>query len=150
MRKRPLFGARTGGAHAPSTAARVCETPSLMRLFWISLGLIALALGLAGVVLPLVPTTPFMILAAACFAKSSPRLHNWLLTHPSFGPAIHNWRLHRAIAPKAKRLSLIAMAVAFAISLALGLSWQILAVQGFVLVAMGGWIWTRPDGPQTP
>lgn len=121
-----------------------------MRLFWISLGLVALALGLAGVVLPLVPTTPFMILAAACFAKSSPRLHNWLLAHPSFGPAIRNWRMHRAIAPKAKRLSLVAMAAAFAISLALGLGWQILAVQGVVLVVMGGWIWTRPDGPQSP
>jgi uncharacterized membrane protein YbaN (DUF454 family) len=118
-----------------------------MRLLWISLGLVALALGLAGVVLPFVPTTPFMLLAAACFAKSSPCLNNWLASHPSFGPAIHDWRAHRAIAPKAKRLSLIAMSAAFAISLALGLSWQILAVQGVVLVVMGAWIWTRPEGP---
>lgn len=118
-----------------------------MRLLWISLGLVALALGLAGVVLPLVPTTPFMILAAACFAKSSPRLHNWLVSHPVFGPAIRDWRENRAINRRAKRLALTAMAAAFAISLVLGLVWPVLAAQAVVLTIMGTWIWTRPEGP---
>ena len=121
-----------------------------MRIFWVSLGFLAFGLGLAGTLLPLVPTTPFMLLAAACFAKSSPRLHDWLVSHPSFGPAIRNWRHHRAIAPRAKRLSVIAMAAAFAISVILGIGWQILAVQAAVLVVMGLWIWTRPDGPTQP
>jgi uncharacterized membrane protein YbaN (DUF454 family) len=118
-----------------------------MRLIWIALGLTALALGLVGLVLPLLPTTPFMLLAAASFAKSSPRLHDWLVGHPVFGPAIRNWREHRAIAPKAKRLALIAMAAAFGLSLVLGLGWKVLAVQAAVLGIMGSWIWTRPDGP---
>ena len=118
-----------------------------MRILWISLGLVALALGLAGLVLPFLSTTPFMILAAACFAKSSPRLHDWLVGHPVFGPAIRDWRQYRAINRRAKRLAITAMAGAFAISLALGLGWPVLAAQAVVLTIMGAWIWTRPEGP---
>lgn len=121
-----------------------------MRLFWIALGLSAVALGLVGLVLPLLPTTPFMILAAAAFAKSSPRLHDWLTGHPVFGPAITNWRDHRAISPRAKRMAITAMAAAFGLSLVLGLGWPVLAVQAGVLVVMGLWIWTRPDGRPDP
>jgi uncharacterized membrane protein YbaN (DUF454 family) len=119
-----------------------------MRFFWITLGLAALALGTAGLVLPLLPTTPFMLLAAACFAKSSPRLHDWLISHRLFGPAIRDWRDYRAISPKAKRMALTAMTAALGLSLMLGLGWRVLAVQAVVLLVMGSWIWTRPDGPQ--
>jgi len=119
-----------------------------MRFFWITLGLAALALGTAGLVLPLLPTTPFMLLAAACFAKSSPRLHDWLISHRLFGPAIRDWRDYRSISPKAKRMALTAMTAALGLSLMLGLGWRVLAVQALVLMVMGSWIWTRPDGPQ--
>lgn len=121
-----------------------------MRLFWIALGFCAVALGLIGLVLPLLPTTPFMILAAAAFAKSSPRLHDWLVGHPVFGPAIRNWQSHRAISRRGKRMAVAAMAAAFALSVVLGVGWQVLAVQAGVLTIMGLWIWTRPNGPQTP
>ncbi len=60
-------------------------------------GWIALTLGIFGVVLPLLPTTPFVLLAAACFAKSSPRFHHWLLTHKFFGPIIHNFQSGKGI-----------------------------------------------------
>lgn len=119
-----------------------------MRYLWITLGLLSVMLGTVGVVLPLLPTTPFMLLAATLFAKSSPWLHDWLLNHRLFGPAIRDWRDHRAISPKAKRMALTAMAAAFGISLILGLGWKVLGVQGLVLGVMGSWIWTRPDGPQ--
>lgn len=119
-----------------------------MRFFWITLGLAALALGTAGLILPLLPTTPFMLLAAACFAKSSPRLHDWLISYRLFGPAIRDWRDYRAISPKAKRMALTAMTAALGLSLMLGLGWRVLAVQAVVLMVMGSWIWTRPDGPQ--
>lgn len=119
-----------------------------MRFVWITLGMTALVLGVIGLVLPLLPTTPFMILAAAAFAKSSPRLHDRLVQHPVFGPAIRDWRAHRAIHPRAKKLALSAMAAALALSLVLGLGAQVLAVQAVVLAVMGTWVWTRPDGPR--
>ena len=59
----------------------------------------------AGVVLPLLPATPFVLLSAYCFARSSPRLHGWLLAHKLFGPLIRNWEQHRAISPRAKLLA---------------------------------------------
>lgn len=119
-----------------------------MRVIWTAAGVAAFGLGLIGAVLPLLPTTPLMILAAFCFAKSSPRLHDWLVGHRVFGPAIRDWTSHRAIAPRAKRAALMAMAVALGISLVLGMRWEIVALQGAVLVVMGTFIVTRPDGPR--
>lgn len=119
-----------------------------MRILWAGFGGVALALGLAGVVLPLLPATPFFLLAAFGFARSSPRLHDWLVYHHRFGPAIRDWQAHGAIAPKAKRLAVLAIVVTFAISLALGMPWPVLAVQGAVLFAVTTFILTRPDGPR--
>lgn len=117
-----------------------------MRPLWFGAGLASVAVGLAGIVLPLVPTTPMMILAAACFAKSSPRLHDWLWHHPVFGPAIQDWRRHGRIPRKAKIASILAMGAAFGLSVWLGVGPLILAVQGGVLAVMGLWIVTRPTG----
>ncbi len=116
-----------------------------MRALWMGLGLAAVALGVLGVVLPVLPTTPFMLLAAGCFAKSSPRLHGWLVTHPLFGPPLRDWAERGAIAPGAKRAAALAMAGVFAVSLVLRVPPWALAVQG---VAMGGaltFILTRPS-----
>lgn len=118
-----------------------------MRPLWLAAGIVSVGLGLAGVALPLLPTTPFMILAAACFARSSPRLHDWLWNHRLFGPTIRDWRQHRAIPPVAKRASLAAMGAAFGLSLWLGLQWEVLVLQGLVLAVMGTWIATRPSRP---
>ncbi len=118
-----------------------------MRSLWLATGLLFLALGLVGVVLPVLPTTPFLLLAAGCFAKSSPRLHRWLLSHRTFGPPIRRWEEHGAISRGAKRLAVGSMATVFALSLWLGLSWPVLLAQG-VLIAVGcAFVLTRPDGP---
>lgn len=117
------------------------------RALWFSFGLLSVAIGIVGIFLPLLPTTPLMILAAACFARSSPRLHDWLWHHPVFGPSIRDWRQHGAIPRKAKAAAVIAMAAAFGFSLWLGLRPAVLAAQGTVLMIMGGWILTRPSGP---
>ncbi len=118
-----------------------------MRTLWLTLGLIFLALGLAGVVLPVVPTTPFLLLAAGCFAKSSPRLHGWLLAHPTLGPPIRRWEEHGAIAPGAKRLAVGSMVAVFALSVWMGLRWEMLVAQG-ALITLGCWfVLTRPSGP---
>lgn len=116
-----------------------------MRALWFITGLFAVALGLIGIVLPLLPTVPFMILAAFCFSNSSDRWHRWLVNHPVYGPHIRDWRDHRAIRPRAKRLSTLMILAAFAISILLGVRPAILAVQALVLSCVMIFIWTRPD-----
>jgi uncharacterized membrane protein YbaN (DUF454 family) len=118
-----------------------------MRILWLVCGLAFLALGLIGVVLPVLPTTPFLLLAAGCFAKSSPRLHGWLLSHRVFGPPIRNWEENGAISRRAKRLAVGSMAAVFAVSLMLGLSWPVLLAQGALIAVGCGFVLTRPDGP---
>ena len=86
----------------------------------IIIGLISLALGIAGVVLPLLPTTPFILLTATCFAKSSPRFHRWLLQHPNFGPIINTFQNN------ARLPTLTAYKVILFIWLSLGLSMLLL------------------------
>ncbi|BEV47023.1 YbaN family protein [Afipia carboxidovorans] len=84
-----------------------------MRRVYLVLGLICVALGFIGVFLPVLPTTPFLILAAACFARSSPRLENWLLSHPHFGPMLRDWRERGAIPRKAKLMALAGTSIGF-------------------------------------
>ncbi len=74
-----------------------CEEATLPNA-WFSL----VATGIVGIFLPLLPTTIFFILAAGCFAKSNPRLENWILTHPKIGPNVIQWQEHKVIPRKAK------------------------------------------------
>lgn len=76
-----------------------------MRIILIVCGCLAVTLGVIGIFLPLLPTTPFLLLAAACFFRSSPRLYEWLIRHKHMGPYIRNFREHRAIPLKAKIVS---------------------------------------------
>ncbi len=118
------------------------------RLIWRSLGLIFVALAIAGVVLPLVPTTPFLLLAAFFFARSSPRLHTWLLSHRQFGPLIRNWRDHGGIDRRSKYLAIAAMAAALIVSLVLDVGPRVIAIQVVVLCGVGWFILSRPEGPK--
>jgi len=63
-----------------------------MRMVWLIFGFTALILAIIGIILPLLPTVPFLLLAAFCFARSSEKIHKWLLNHPKYGPPIHNWQ----------------------------------------------------------
>jgi len=69
------------------------STNPLTRAFWLGLGLVCVALGTIGIFLPLLPTTIFLIIAAYAFARSSERLHNWLLSNKIFGPLIKDWHV---------------------------------------------------------
>src|SRR3546814_4941574 len=82
-----------------------------MRIFWFCFGLGATGLGIAGAILPLLPATPFFLLAAFGFARSSPRLHAWLTGHRRFGPLITDWQRHGAIARRAKVTAVAVMLV---------------------------------------
>lgn len=115
-----------------------------MRYVWASLGLICVGLGLIGVVLPLLPTVPFMLLAAFFFARSSERLHNWLISHPQFGPAILDWQERGAINRRVKWIATASIMAVFALSVILALKPWLLLLQGSILCLVLIFIWTRP------
>ncbi|MDQ2094304.1 YbaN family protein [Rhodalgimonas zhirmunskyi] len=116
-----------------------------MRFIWAGLGLLCVGLGLIGVVLPLLPTVPFMLLAAFFFARSSERLHFWLLNHRVFGPAISDWQSRGAINPRAKRIATLSIILVYGLSLAMGLKTTILIIQAVVLSLVLIFLWTRPN-----
>lgn len=113
------------------------------RALWIALGVLALATGIAGIFLPLLPTTPFVLLAAFCFARGSTRCETWLLTHPRFGPMVRNWRARRAVPLRAKQLASAMMVVSCAISaLMLPAQWMWVPPVCCGMVAI--WLWRLP------
>ena len=116
-----------------------------MRFVWLLLGLLSLALGAIGAFLPLLPTVPFLLLPAFFFARSSDRLHDWLIGHPFFGPPIIRWRERGSISRKAKLAATVSVVIAFGISLQLGVKPTVLAIQAIVLIAVMVFIWTRPE-----
>lgn len=116
-----------------------------MKVLWFIAGSICLALGLIGIPLPGLPTVPFMILAAFCFARSSERVHTWLMTHPTLGPPIKDWQERGAIRKRAKIYATIFIAVTFAISLWMALPLMGLVAQAVVLSCVMTFIWTRPS-----
>lgn len=91
----------------------------LKRGLFLIVGVTALAIGLLGLVLPLLPTVPFILLAAFCFARSSERLHNWLMTHPWFADALIQWQQKRAIRRGLKRKAMVLSALSFSLSIVL-------------------------------
>jgi uncharacterized protein len=125
-------------------AARGLNKLRMIRAAYLLLGLVALLLGAAGAVLPLLPTVPFLILAAFCFARSSPALERRLLSHPLIGPQIVAWRTRGAISRRGKRAALVAFAVSAGMGFAL-LSWPWPLLPLAAAVVGGVWIWRRPD-----
>ena len=121
---------------------------SIPRTAWLALGVVSLGLGAAGIVLPLLPTTPFLLLAAWAFAIGSERLHRRLLEHRRFGPAILEWRHHGRVPLKAKVLATLLLATSIGASIALALLPATLTI---LLVAFAAvllaWLWSRPGSP---
>jgi hypothetical protein len=116
----------------------------MRRLLYLGLGFASVALGAAGILLPLLPTVPFMLLAAFFFARSSPRLEAWLVDHPRFGPHIRAWRERGAISPAGKRGALFAFAFSAVLGLVLLPFPWLLAPLAAGLVG-GSWIASRPE-----
>ena len=101
------------------------------------LGFLFVGIGGLGVILPLLPTTPFLLLAAACFARSSERWHQWLLNSGTFGPIIRNWEEHRCIPRRAKIASLLIMGLVGGSSILFAVPSTVGKAVGLALVAVG-------------
>lgn len=89
-----------------STEVRLAGN-SVARFWYLAGGHLSVALAILGVFLPLLPTTPFLLLAAACYARGSAHFYNWLLNNRTFGPIIVNWRLHRSVALRHKVMAIL-------------------------------------------
>ena len=119
---------------------------NLKRVSFFIAGITMTGIGIIGAVLPVLPTTPFLIVALACFTRSSPRLEKWLLNHRTFGPPLRDCRERGAISKRAKILASTMMALSFAIFVALRTpSIAIAAVCAVTMLGGAAFIWTRPD-----
>lgn len=116
-----------------------------MRYFLIVSGWLSVTLGVIGIVVPLLPTTPFILLAGGCFAKSSPRFHNWLLNHAFFGPIIKNYQGNQGIPRNVKIRAIIFIWITLSVSIMLlSITWLRVAIfiLGLVLTTM---LWRAPE-----
>ncbi|HEX4857476.1 MAG TPA: YbaN family protein [Usitatibacteraceae bacterium] len=119
-------------------------TGQTRRVLWILAGALALLTGIIGIVVPLLPTTPFVLLAAFCFARGSERCEAWLLNHPRFGPMVRDWRERRAVPLRAKQLASVMMVAGCVWS-----AWMLPAHLGWIpaacCVIVAAWLWRLPN-----
>ncbi|MEO8013649.1 MAG: YbaN family protein [Polaromonas sp.] len=121
--------------------------PGPVRWLLLALALVCLALGIVGIFLPVLPTVPFVLLAAWAASLSSPRLSRWLDQHPHFGKPLNEWRRHGVVRRRAKWAATVAMAVSATASLVLlGAHWAALLAVACMACVLA-WLWRRPEQP---
>jgi len=124
------------------------QASKMTRFWWKAAGILAVALGVVGIVLPILPTTPFLLLAAYCFDRGSPALHNWLINHAALGPIIKAWRDYGAVPLSAKIAAVVFMSAALAGGFYVGLQTWILILQGVIFSTVAVFLITRPLPPE--
>ncbi|MCU0943427.1 MAG: YbaN family protein, partial [Hydrogenophaga sp.] len=119
--------------------------PSVVRLAWRVLALLCVVLGLLGMFLPVLPTVPFLIVAAWAGGKGWPALEQWLLNHPRHGPAIRRWRDHGAVPRRAKwaasAMMLLSAALLWTTALPTSVKWGV----PVLMAGVAAWLWARPE-----
>ncbi|WP_263533331.1 YbaN family protein [Paucibacter sp. TC2R-5] len=117
--------------------------PTWQRVLWLLAGIASLVLGFVGIFVPLLPTTPFVLLAAFCFSRGSSRCERWLLSHKLFGPMVRDWRATRAVPLRAKQLASVMMLFGSVTAwFKLPLLWAWLPAASCACVAW--WLWRLP------
>ena len=119
----------------------------LSRLLYRAFGSVALALGFAGLFLPVLPTTPFVLLAAWAFARGSPKLHEALRRHPRLGPPLRDWERYRAIPRAAKIAAVVGMTLSFLVVVVLSRHWAGPVIVGLIMLCSGAYVVSRPAPP---
>lgn len=124
---------------------------TVKRRFLMAFGWVMVGLAIVGAVLPIMPTVPFLIVAAAAFARSSPELEAWLMNHPHFGPHLSRWRHEGAISLPAKVLAVFAMGCSMVSVLLFAGAYLWLQVSvGLVLACCAAFVVTRPAPSPVP
>ena len=127
------------------THAREHGSPVVRALFFVA-GVVALGFGVAGIFLPVLPTTPLVLLAAACFARSYRPFHEWLVAHRLFGPMVREWHEHRSIPYRTKLFAIGMMAGTLTVSIVFFVDppWLKAALAVFG-VGLGAWMYRLPS-----
>ncbi|NKB97645.1 MAG: DUF454 family protein [Pseudomonadales bacterium] len=124
-----------------------------MKFFWISLGWISVTLGVIGAFLPLLPTTPFLLLAAWSFSQGSQKLHDWIMTHPKLSPPIIDWQENGAIKRSVKVIASVSMLAMLALtgllSGPMAIPWWGISIQAIILILVAVFLWSRPEARQS-
>lgn len=115
------------------------------RWFWLAAAYLALGLAILGVVLPGLPTVPFILAASFCAARGSRRLHVWMRRHRRFGPMIRNWEDHGAVSRRAKWLASVMMALCSALMALSPSPFWAWAVGSGIILTVAIWLWQRPE-----
>jgi hypothetical protein len=118
------------------------------RYAMLGLGIVAAGIGIAGVILPGLPGTVFLIIALWAFSRSSERFQLWLFNHPRFGASLRTWHTHRVIPRRAKIAAVTMMAISQAmVTILVAQSWELPLFSAFVLALVSAWILSRPSSP---
>ena len=131
--------------HPPAWEAAIGSR--LSRLVYRVIGVVALCLAVLGALLPVLPTTVFVLLAAWAFARGSPKLHAALKADPRFGPLLRDWEEHGAIPRTAKIAAVAGMAISLAVIIVVSRNWAAPAASALVMLASALFVLTRPEPP---
>jgi uncharacterized protein len=140
---------------APNQAQPAEHGSPLVRAVFFVIGACAFVAGVAGIFLPLIPATPFFILAAACFARAYRPFHEWMLAHRVIGPMLREWHHHRSIPHRTKMVAIVTMLLSFGSSIYFVVQprWLQVALALFA-IALATWMYRIPSrdrkGPRRP